>query len=195
MRAARRLNEAWDPFLDPGTRPPQLRFRGVAVGHLGHIIDAIGGQHLQLCPVSDDRRPLDCGRRGTGRPRQGLPARRRHRAPRPQSSAVRNDAFMHVAVPLRPDPDIKFGLLGAVSKTYEAAPISEIRLSQGLLRYRDLGSGPCVVPIHGLFVNSSVRDRFVPLLAQHTTGRRHRHPLDRTTDRPPSEARRGKVGP
>jgi hypothetical protein len=28
------------------------------VGDLGHIIEAIGGQHLQLCPVSDNRRPL-----------------------------------------------------------------------------------------------------------------------------------------
>jgi pimeloyl-ACP methyl ester carboxylesterase len=33
------------------------------------------------------------------------------------------------------------------------------------LHYREHGSGPCVVLIHGLFVNGSVWDRLVPLLA------------------------------
>jgi pimeloyl-ACP methyl ester carboxylesterase len=32
----------------------------------------------------------------------------------------------------------------------------EIELSQGLLHYRDHGSGPCVVLIHGLFVDGTV---------------------------------------
>lgn len=40
----------------------------------------------------------------------------------------------------------------------------EIALSQGVLHYRDHGSGPCIVFVHGLFVNSSVWDRLIPLL-------------------------------
>lgn len=33
------------------------------------------------------------------------------------------------------------------------------------MHYRDHGSGPCIVLIHGLFVNSSVWDQLVPLIA------------------------------
>ncbi len=44
--------------------------------------------------------------------------------------------------------------------------IPEIALSQGILRYQDHGSGPAIVLIHGLFVNSSVWDRLVSLLVR-----------------------------
>jgi pimeloyl-ACP methyl ester carboxylesterase len=43
----------------------------------------------------------------------------------------------------------------------------EIELSQGVVRYRDQGTGTPVVLIHGLLVNGSVWDRLVPLLAAH----------------------------
>jgi len=70
----------------------------------------------------------------------------------------------------------------------------EITLSQGVLHYRDHGSGPCIVLIHGLFVNSSVWDDLVPLLA----GRRcilpdlplgaHRTPMNGADLSPPGLA-------
>jgi pimeloyl-ACP methyl ester carboxylesterase len=43
--------------------------------------------------------------------------------------------------------------------------MAEIALSQGILHYREHGSGPCIVLVHGLFVDSSVWDELVPLLA------------------------------
>jgi pimeloyl-ACP methyl ester carboxylesterase len=41
----------------------------------------------------------------------------------------------------------------------------EIQLSQGTVQYRDEGSGPSVVLIHGLLVNGRVWERVVPALA------------------------------
>ena len=72
--------------------------------------------------------------------------------------------------------------------------MAEVELSQGILNYRDHGSGPCVMLIHGLFVNSSVWDQLVPLLA----GRRcvmpdlplgaHRNPMNGADLSPPGLA-------
>ena len=41
----------------------------------------------------------------------------------------------------------------------------EIQLSQGVVRYREQGTGTPIVLIHGLLVNGNVWDRLVPLLA------------------------------
>lgn len=41
----------------------------------------------------------------------------------------------------------------------------EIELSQGVVRYREQGTGTPIVLIHGLLVNGNVWDRLVPLLA------------------------------
>ena len=41
----------------------------------------------------------------------------------------------------------------------------EIQLSQGTIHYRDQGTGPVVVLIHGVLVNGSVWDRVVPALS------------------------------
>jgi pimeloyl-ACP methyl ester carboxylesterase len=41
----------------------------------------------------------------------------------------------------------------------------EIQLSQGVVRYREEGTGTPIVLIHGLLVNGNVWDRLVPLLA------------------------------
>ena len=41
----------------------------------------------------------------------------------------------------------------------------EIRLSQGTIHYREEGSGPPIVLIHGLLVNGRVWERVVPLLS------------------------------
>ncbi len=43
----------------------------------------------------------------------------------------------------------------------------EIQLSQGVVRYREQGTGTPIVLIHGLLVNGNVWDRLVPLLARH----------------------------
>jgi len=43
----------------------------------------------------------------------------------------------------------------------------EIQLSQGVVRYREEGTGTPIVLIHGLLVNGNVWDRLVPLLAAH----------------------------
>lgn len=45
----------------------------------------------------------------------------------------------------------------------------EIELSQGTIHYRDQGSGPVIVLIHGLLVNATVWD---PLIAELSTGAR-----------------------
>jgi pimeloyl-ACP methyl ester carboxylesterase len=42
----------------------------------------------------------------------------------------------------------------------------EIQLSQGVVRYREQGTGTPIVLIHGLLVNGNIWDRLVPLLAQ-----------------------------
>ena len=41
----------------------------------------------------------------------------------------------------------------------------EIQLSQGLVRYREQGTGTPIVLIHGLLVNGNIWDRLIPLLA------------------------------
>jgi pimeloyl-ACP methyl ester carboxylesterase len=41
----------------------------------------------------------------------------------------------------------------------------EIQLSQGVVRYREQGTGAPIVLIHGLLVNGNIWDRVVPLLA------------------------------
>ena len=38
----------------------------------------------------------------------------------------------------------------------------EIELSHGTIHYRDQGSGPVIVLIHGLLVNGTVWDRAIP---------------------------------
>jgi pimeloyl-ACP methyl ester carboxylesterase len=43
----------------------------------------------------------------------------------------------------------------------------EIKLSQGIIRYRDDGEGPPVVLIHGLLVNGTIWDRTAPAIAAH----------------------------
>lgn len=43
----------------------------------------------------------------------------------------------------------------------------DIRLSQGTIRYREQGTGPTVVLIHGVLVSGSVWDRLLPLLSPH----------------------------
>jgi pimeloyl-ACP methyl ester carboxylesterase len=42
----------------------------------------------------------------------------------------------------------------------------EIQVSQGTIQYRDEGSGPPIVLIHGLLVNGRVWERLVPLLSE-----------------------------
>jgi pimeloyl-ACP methyl ester carboxylesterase len=41
----------------------------------------------------------------------------------------------------------------------------EIQLSQGIVRYREQGTGTPIVLVHGLLVNGNIWDRLVPLLA------------------------------
>lgn len=41
----------------------------------------------------------------------------------------------------------------------------EIKLSQGTIHYREKGSGPAVLLVHGLLVNGTIWDRAVPVLA------------------------------
>ena len=69
----------------------------------------------------------------------------------------------------------------------------EIQLSQGVVRYREQGTGTPIVLIHGLLVNGNVWDRLVPLLARH--GRcivpdlplgSHSLPMDKGADLSPS---------
>jgi pimeloyl-ACP methyl ester carboxylesterase len=43
----------------------------------------------------------------------------------------------------------------------------EVQLSQGIIHYRDEGSGPVVVLIHGLLVDGRVWDRVLPGLSKH----------------------------
>jgi pimeloyl-ACP methyl ester carboxylesterase len=44
--------------------------------------------------------------------------------------------------------------------------LPEIQVSQGTVNYRDEGSGPPIVLIHGLLVNGRVWERLVPLLSE-----------------------------
>jgi pimeloyl-ACP methyl ester carboxylesterase len=71
--------------------------------------------------------------------------------------------------------------------------MSEIKLSQGVLQYRDLGSGPPVVMVHGLLVAGSVWNRTVDALAgsarcivpELPLGS-HRRPMNRDADLSPT---------
>jgi pimeloyl-ACP methyl ester carboxylesterase len=45
--------------------------------------------------------------------------------------------------------------------------LPEIKLSPGTIHYRDEGTGPPVLLIHGLLVNGSVWDRLLPELRAH----------------------------
>ena len=72
----------------------------------------------------------------------------------------------------------------------------EIQLSQGVVRYREQGTGTPIVLIHGLLVNGNVWDRLVPLLARQ--GRcivpdlplgSHSLPMDKGADLSPSRDR------
>jgi pimeloyl-ACP methyl ester carboxylesterase len=75
--------------------------------------------------------------------------------------------------------------------------IHEIKLSHGVVRYRDDGVGPCILLIHGLFVDGRVWDHLVPLLTPQARCIRpdlplgaHRTPMDGKADlSPPGLAR------
>jgi hypothetical protein len=45
-------------------------------------------------------------------------------------------------------------------------PDQEVRLEQGLIRYRDIGSGPAIVFVHGLLVNGDLWRGLVPVLSR-----------------------------
>jgi pimeloyl-ACP methyl ester carboxylesterase len=68
----------------------------------------------------------------------------------------------------------------------------EIKLSNGTLQYRDEGTGPAIVFVHGLLVDGSVWDRLIPELAPHARliipdlplGS-HRKPMDPSADLTP----------
>jgi len=47
------------------------------------------------------------------------------------------------------------------------APYKQVQLAQGMLGYREVGSGPPIVFIHGLLVNGLLWRKVVPLLAPH----------------------------
>jgi pimeloyl-ACP methyl ester carboxylesterase len=76
-------------------------------------------------------------------------------------------------------------------------PDQEIRLEQGVIRYRDIGSGPAIVFVHGLLVNGNLWRGLVPILSR--THRclipdwplgSHNQPMNATTDlSPPGIAR------
>src|SRR5438270_1754342 len=68
----------------------------------------------------------------------------------------------------------------------------QIKLSQGPLQYRDEGTGPAVVLIHGLMVSGRVWDRVIPELAPHARVivpdlplGSHRTPMERDADLSP----------
>lgn len=42
----------------------------------------------------------------------------------------------------------------------------EISLAQGIVRYQDIGTGPTLVFLHGIFVNSALWRRVIPLLSE-----------------------------
>lgn len=43
----------------------------------------------------------------------------------------------------------------------------EVSLPQGIVRYQDIGTGPTLVFLHGIFVNSALWRRVIPLLSEH----------------------------
>jgi len=52
-----------------------------------------------------------------------------------------------------------------LSKSLELGEAKEVRLHSGTIRYRERGSGPTVVFVHGLLVNGDLWRKVVPLLA------------------------------
>jgi pimeloyl-ACP methyl ester carboxylesterase len=52
-----------------------------------------------------------------------------------------------------------------VSKSVELGEEREVRLDSGTIRYRERGSGPTIVFVHGLLVNGDLWRKVVPLLA------------------------------
>jgi pimeloyl-ACP methyl ester carboxylesterase len=52
-----------------------------------------------------------------------------------------------------------------VSKSPELGEQKEVRLDSGTIRYRERGSGPTIVFVHGLLVNGDLWRKVVPLLA------------------------------
>jgi pimeloyl-ACP methyl ester carboxylesterase len=52
-----------------------------------------------------------------------------------------------------------------VSKSVELGEEKEVRLDSGTIRYRERGSGPAIVFVHGLLVNGDLWRKVVPLLA------------------------------
>jgi pimeloyl-ACP methyl ester carboxylesterase len=52
-----------------------------------------------------------------------------------------------------------------VSKSPELGEEKEVRLESGTIRYRERGSGPTIVFVHGLLVNGDLWRKVVPLLA------------------------------
>lgn len=51
--------------------------------------------------------------------------------------------------------------------TIASSGMQEVALPQGVVRYSDQGTGPTLVFIHGIFVNSLVWRRVIPLLSEH----------------------------
>src|SRR5688572_20336728 len=52
-----------------------------------------------------------------------------------------------------------------MSKSVELGEQREIRLPAGVVRYRERGSGPAILFVHGLLVNGDLWRKVVPLLA------------------------------
>ena len=52
-----------------------------------------------------------------------------------------------------------------MSKSLELGNQKEVRLKGGTIRYRERGSGPIIVFVHGLLVNGDLWRKVVPLLA------------------------------
>jgi pimeloyl-ACP methyl ester carboxylesterase len=74
----------------------------------------------------------------------------------------------------------------------EVADMPEIKLSHGTLQYRDEGTGPTIVLVHGLLVSGSVWDRLIPELAPRARVivpelplGSHRKPMDPSADLTP----------
>ncbi len=53
----------------------------------------------------------------------------------------------------------------SVSQTF--GETKEIRLQQGVMRYREMGEGPPIVFVHGILVNSTLWREVIPPLARH----------------------------
>jgi pimeloyl-ACP methyl ester carboxylesterase len=67
--------------------------------------------------------------------------------------------------------EFKFNLLSIRKEQQMATLVStdlqEVSLPQGVVRYSDQGTGPTLVFIHGIFVNSLIWRQVIPLLSEH----------------------------